>query len=245
MQEIFSVNNELIKKYAKLKQKKFRQELGLFLIEGVKCVQDAVLYGIEIENIFVLKDKNDKFEYKNATIVDEKVMKKLADTQSVPEIIAIGKIPAHNFQGEKYNKIAIFENIKDGGNLGTIIRSACAFSLDAIVLTGDCIDIYNPKVVRSSVGNLFKIPIFKIETNKLKENLKNFRLYSTIVNGGKNLEEINFAKKSAILFGSEADGITKELKNIAQEHITLKMNEEVESLNLAICASIVFYKLFS
>ena len=242
MQEIFSVNNELIKKYAKLQQKKFRQEFGLFLIEGAKCVQDAILCGIETENIFILKDKTCKFDYPNAIIVDEKVMKKISDTQSVPEIIAVGKIPKLKFNGKKYKKIAVFENIKDAGNLGTIIRSACAFSVDAIVLTGDCID--NPKVVRSSVGNLFKIPVLKIDTKDLSNELKDFTLYSTVVKGGKDLEKISFAEKSAILFGSEADGISKELKNYAQEHITLKMAENVESLNLAISASIIFYRLF-
>lgn len=243
MQEIFSVNNELIKKYSKLKQKKFRSEFGLFLIEGAKCVQDAILYGIEIEHIFVLKNKADKFNYPNLIITDEKVMKKIADTESVPEIIATGKIPQVKFDGKKYNKIAVFENIKDGGNLGTIIRSACAFSLDAIILTGDCIDIYNPKVVRSSVGNIFKIPVIKIETNKLAEKLKDFKLYSTVVKGGRDLEEIKFKDKSAVLFGSEADGISRELKDKADEHITLKMADNVESLNLAVSAAIVFYKM--
>ena len=243
MQEIFSVNNELIKKYSKLKQKKFRSEFGLFLIEGAKCVQDAFLHGIEVENVFVLKNKAEKFNYPNTIIADEKVIKKISDTESVPEIIAVGKIPQTEFNCKKYNKIAVFENIKDGGNLGTIIRSACAFGLDAIVLTGDCVDIYNPKVIRSSVGNIFKIPVIKIETKELAENLKSFKLYSTIVKGGKDLEKINFEKKSAVLFGSEADGISKELKNFAEEHITLKMSDNVESLNLAVSAAIVFYKM--
>jgi len=243
MHEIFSVNNELIKKYSKLKQKKFRLDFGLFLIEGAKCVQDAVLCGIEIEKIFVLKDKTKKFNYSEITVVDEKVMKKIADTESVPEILAIGKIPNKIFEKEKYKKIAIFENIKDGGNLGTIVRSACAFGIDALILTGNCIDIYNPKVVRSSVGNLFKLPVFKFELQTLEEKLKEFTLYSTIVSGGKCLEEINFAKKSAVLFGSEAEGISEKLKNFAKEHISLKMANDVESLNLAVCASIIFYKM--
>ena len=243
MQEIFSINNELIKSYSKLKQKKFRIQEGLFLIEGAKCVEDAHAHKIAIEKVFVLKNKIEKFNFPNTICVDEKVMKKLADTESAPEILAIGKIPEYKFDTEKFNKITILENIKDGGNLGTIIRSTCAFSIDAIILTGDCIDIYNPKVVRSSVGNIFKIPIFKMDIPEIKEKLKNFKIYSTVVKNGKDLNDINFADKSAILFGSEADGLTKELKDAAQEHITLKMKGNVESLNLAVCASIVFYEM--
>lgn len=243
MQEIFSVNNELIKKYSKLKQKKFRNLEQLFLIEGAKCVEDAVLCGVEIENIFVLKNKIEKFNYKNIISVDEKVMKKLADTENAPEILAIGKIKNNNINLSKCNKIAVFENIKDAGNLGTIIRTACAFSLDGIILVGDCIDLYNPKVIRSSVGNIFKIPVLQKEIKELKEDLKDFTLYSTVVKGGKDLGEFEFAKKSAILFGSEADGITDELKDLATQHITLKMSEKVESLNLAISAGVIFYAM--
>lgn len=243
MQEILSVNNELIKKYAKLKQKKYRVSEKLFVIEGIKCVEDAILHGIEIVDIFILKNKIDKYNYQNAVLVDEKVMNKLADTENAPEILAIGKIKTYQFSSRNFNKIAVFENIKDAGNLGTIIRSACAFGIDGIILTGDCIDLYNPKVVRSSVGNLFKLPIFKMTIDEIKENLKEYSIYSTIVKGGQDLENINFDKKSVVLFGSEADGISKELQNIATKHITLKMAKNVESLNLAITASIIFYKI--
>ena len=243
MQEILSVNNELIKKYSKLKQKKYRNIEQLFLIEGLKCVEDAVLQGVKIENIFILKNKIDKYDFRNAISVDEKVMKKLADTENVPEILAVAKMKNFEFSEKEYNKIAVFEGIKDAGNLGTIIRSACAFGIDAIVLTGDCIDLYNPKVVRSSVGNLFKIPVLKMSVEEIKNKFKNYSIYSTIVKGGQDLESITFATKSVVLFGSEADGITKELQEIASEHITLKMAKNVESLNLAITASIIFYKM--
>ena len=243
MQEIFSINNELIKNCAKLKQKKYRALDNLFIIEGSKCVEDAILHNITLEHIFVLKDKIQKFSYDDAILVDEKVMQKLSDTQSAPEILAVAKIPECEFKKDKYNKIAVLEDIKDAGNLGTIIRSACAFGLDAIIMTGDCIDLYNPKVIRSSVGNIFKLPVFKLSLDEIKQVLKNYTLYSTIVKGGQDLSDIKFAQKSAILFGSEADGITQDLKNLATQHITLKMATNVESLNLAICASIIFYEM--
>lgn len=245
MQEILSVNNELIKKYSKLKQKKYRNLDQLFIIEGLKCIEDAVIHKIELLDIFALKNKIDKYNYSNIISVDEKVMKKLADTENVPEILAIGKMKKNEFLSKKYNKIAVFEGIKDAGNLGTIIRSACAFGIDAIILTGDCIDLYNPKVVRSSVGNFFKLPVFKMSIDEIKTNLKDYFIYSTVVKGGQDLEEIVFEPNSVILFGSEADGITKELQEIATKHITLKMSKNVESLNLAISASIIFYKMLS
>ena len=245
MQEISSVNNELIKTYSKRKQKKYRNIEQLFIIEGLKCVEDAILQGIKIVDIFILKNKVEKYNYKNAIAVDEKVMKKMADTENVPEILAIGETKTYNFSAQKHNKIAVLEGIKDAGNLGTIIRSACAFGIDAIILTGDCIDLYNPKVVRSSVGNMFKIPVFKMSIDEIKNNLKEYSIYSTIVKDGEDLENIKFTPKSVILFGSEADGISKELQEIATKHITLKMAKNVESLNLAISASIIFYKMLN
>ena len=245
MQEIVSVNNELIVNVSKLTQKKYRQINKQFLIEGEKCIKDAILNKVNIPYIFVLKEKLSKYNFDNMIFVNEKVMKKISTTDSIPEIVAVGDFFTPEISHLKnYKKIAILENIKDGGNLGTIIRSACAFSFDAIILTGDCIDKYNPKVIRSSVGNIFKIPVYSdIENGKIINYLKDFSLYSTVVDNGENIDKIKFAGKTAIFFGSESSGLTDEIKKLVKNQITLPMNDNVESLNLAISASIIFWEM--
>lgn len=250
MSEIKSVSNELIKKIAKLHQKKFRNEYNLFILEGVKSVQEALFAGIKIEHIFVLsldtaqkKIKNEiydvgEFSSDDVICVSEAVMKKISTTENVPEILAVAQMPKQ--RPIKGNKIALFENIKDAGNLGTIIRSAAAFNIDMIVLAGDSIDVYNPKVIRSAAGNFFKVPVKKIET---LDELSGYMLIATVVEGG--IEEANFQKPFVLMFGSEASGLSSNLLDAADVRYTLKTSEKTESLNLSVAASIIFYKIFS
>ena len=142
------------------------------------------------------------------------------------------------------HKIVLLENIKDAGNLGTIIRSAAAFKMDAIVLCGDCIDLYNPKVVRSTAGNLFKLPVAKTDSIKqLSDHTGNRTYIATVVNndGAVPPEKLDFTKPFVLMLGSEANGLTKEAVKISDIQTTIKISSKVESLNLSIAASVLFY----
>ena len=142
--------------------------------------------------------------------------------------------------------IILLEGIKDAGNLGTILRTAAAFNIDGIVLYGDTVDLYNPKCVRSAVGNLWKIPVVKIDSfNKLN---KMFGLYERIATlplaeNTIKLSDYKFEKPSVVMFGSEADGLSDELKAFATTNLTIEMSSTVESLNLSVSAAIVMYKM--
>ena len=219
MNEITSVNNELIKYTAKLSQKKFRDESGLFLLEGVKAVEEAILCGIKIKDIFINKTNEkllQKYVDNNVYVVNTKVLEKITDAKSAPDIIAsaykfendLSKIPAKN------SSILLLENIKDAGNLGTAIRTASAFGIDGIVLVGETVDIFSPKVVRSTVGYLWKTPIFKTnDITILKDYFKEHRVFATSVDKSlnlKSLKEANIQTPCIIMFGSEAFGLSKE-----------------------------------
>ena len=146
------------------------------------------------------------------------------------------------------NKLALFENISDPGNLGTIIRSASAFGIEGIILFKDCVDLYSPKVIRSCAGNFFKTPIAEIKNiNELKTNLKNHKFISTSISKKNNisLKECSKINKFVIMFGSEANGLSKELTELSDRNIKLEMKNNVESLNLAVSASIIFYEINS
>lgn len=147
-----------------------------------------------------------------------------------------------------YNKIILLEGIKDAGNLGTIIRTSAAFGVDAVILYGDTVDLYNPKCVRSSVGNLWKIPVFSMKSkDELIKISKNYSIIGTLPNSDNTVMLNDFKKKSKILimFGSEASGLSAELKNIADENITIEMSDNVESLNLSISVGVVLYSLMT
>lgn len=243
--KITSVNNDLVKETAKLLKSKYRDETGLFLIEGEKGVNEAILAGLDIQHIFTLE--NSGFNYKNAIETTEAVMSKISDAKTAPKVIAVAKQPKQDLKKLKsVRKVILLENIKDAGNLGTILRTASAFGIDAIILYGDTVDLYNPKCVRSAVGNLWKNNIFNFKNfEELNLYFSEFERVATLPKG-KNIVELDNYKPSEkvlIMFGSEADGLSTELKDFATKNLTIEMSSEVESLNLSVSAAVIMYKL--
>lgn len=244
--KITSVNNDLVKETAKLLRGKYREESGLFLIEGEKGVQEALEAGINIERIFVLEGLKGYPEDK-AIETTEAVLSKISDAKSAPKVVAVAhQVPQNLETIKKAKKVILLEGIKDAGNLGTILRTASAFGIDAVILYGDTVDLYNPKCVRSTVGCLWKTPVIKVDTlEELKNTLTSYERIATLPAGTNviQLEDYTPSEKVLIMFGSEADGLSEELKDFATKNITIEMAENVESLNLSISVGIVAYKL--
>ena len=249
MKEINSKDNEKIKYVVKLiNSKKYRENHKKFVAEGYKAIYDAYSFGLKADNVFIHSSKVPEFDFvenSKLIIVNENILKKISTTDSFSKSVAVFNTVDYNINDLKNKKtIALFENIKDPGNLGTILRSANAFGVEGIILYGDTIDIYNPKVIRSSVGNFLKIPIVKInDLSTLKEIFSEHKFYATKVDTNVGLETIKFKDKKIIMFGSEATGLSNELSTAADEFFTIKMKNKVESLNLSVAASIVFYSL--
>lgn len=247
--EISSVNNELVKKYSKLLQKKYRDESAMFILEGFKPIKEAFYYGIEIEQIFVNKENISDYEFAKDLIIETSsaVLKKLSSTESVPPAVAVAKQKKYNLEDfKKFDKVILLENIKDLGNLGTIIRSAVAFGCEGIVLFGNCADLYNPKCVRSAVGNLWKIPV--VATDKFSDIERIFADFSkiaTLPRSKNNLKTFKLTAPAIVMFGSEADGLSQELIKFSTESVKIEMQDNVESLNLASSASVIMYELFT
>jgi len=246
--EITSVNNDLVKEFAKLQQKKYRVQSGKFLLEGFKAIKEAFDYGIKLEHIFVSSDCVLEYSFAQDILIktNEAVLKKLSTTETAPNAVAVGIIPKQNSDALKEaKKVILLENIKDLGNLGTIIRSAVAFGADAIILYGECADIYSPKCVRSSVGQLWKIPIIHIENfADLKEIFGNFERIATLPRSENLLRGFKIHEPTVIMFGSEADGLSAELRDFATDSVKIEMSKTVESLNLATSVSVIMYELF-
>ena len=179
--KITSVNNDLVKETAKLLKGKYRDESGLFLIEGEKGVKEAINAGVNIERIFVLEGVND---YPKDKVIEttEAVLSKISDAKSAPKVVAVAhQVPQDLETIKKAKRVILLEGIKDAGNLGTILRTASAFGFDGIILYGDTVDLYNPKCVRSTVGCLWKTPVINIKDFKaLKDSFSPYERIATL-----------------------------------------------------------------
>ena len=236
---ISSLNNEKIKEYAKLNDKKYRNKNNLFLIEGQYLALEAYKKGL-IKEIFLLDGEANTFEGIQVTYVTNEVLKKISSLSTPPKIIAVCyKLKSTELSGN----VIILDDISDPGNLGTIIRSSVAFNYGTIILSPNTVDIYNSKVLRSSEGMIFNINIIVSELiPKIEELKKNDYLIigSDVKSGHKPLP---ITTKHALIIGSESIGIKKELLTLTDQNISIKMNPECESLNAAVSASILMYQL--
>ena len=247
--EITSINNELVKQVVKLQQKKYRDEEKRFLLEGFKPIEEAFLAKINIEKVFVLKEKASKYDFLSEKLIltTEAILKKLSTTDSPPEAVAVAKQKIFTLDDIKSaKKVILLENIKDLGNLGTILRTAKAFSQDAVILCGDTVDLYNPKCVRSAVGNLWKIPVIQIkDLSILKSVFKDYERVATLPKSKDTISLKDFKAKSPylIMFGSEAAGLSQDLIDFSTQKVTIKTSNEVESLNLSISVGVSLYEI--
>ena len=248
MHSLNTISNNKIKEIVKLHQKKYRDEKGLFIAEGEKALEEALNSKLEIVEIYALKTFDTSKIKKEICIIEENVMKKISTTDSVCEVLFIAKkLNTNENEFTTLNKIALIDSISDPGNLGTIIRSATAFGIEGIILFCNCVDLYSSKVIRSCTGNFLKTPILQIKTiEELKTKFKNHKLIATALSEENNISLKECAKldKYIIMLGSEAKGLCQDLIKLADKNIRIEMKNNVESLNLSVCASIIFYELY-
>lgn len=239
MKEITSISNEYIKCLLKLKEKKYRHLENKFLIEGYHLVKEA--YQANVLKEVLVVNSNANYEGVSVIKVNEQIIKKLSSTITPQDIIGICEIPKN--KDIKGKKILLLDNINDPGNLGTLIRSSLGFGIDTIVLSEDCVDLYNEKVIRSTQGALFKINIIiddlKKVINELKE--KDIKIYGTSLESSKFLQQYNVKNNYAILLGNEAQGVKKELLELTDENIKIEIDTRLESLNVAVAGAIIMY----
>lgn len=238
---ITSLNNEHIKELNKLKEKKYRDQTNTLMIEGEHLVYEAIKKEL-VKEIIVLEGENFYSDSVKITYVSKEVMKKLSSMDSYPNVIGIcTKKEEEQIKGNAL----ILDDLQDPGNLGTMIRSAVAFNIDTIVVSPRTVDLYNPKVIRSTQGMLFHINIIVKDLEEIIKELKqnNYKIYGTKVDNGKNVKEINIKDKYALVIGNEGNGMSEKVSNLCDEYLYIKMNTRVESLNAGVAASILMYEM--
>lgn len=240
---ITSLNNEHIKELMKLKDKKYRDESGLFLVDTKHLVMEAYKAGL-LKELILHKDELYPLDI-DITYVTNDILKKISQTTTPSRVMGlVEKKKVNNIIGER---VLILDNIQDPGNLGTIIRSAVAFNIDTIIISDDTVDIYNPKVVRASQGMIFHINIIRRNIHKTINELKNegYKIVGTKVTNGHDVKEASIYSHFALIIGNEGHGISKEIDDLCDEYLYIKMNEKCESLNAGVAASIIMYEINS
>lgn len=237
---IGSLDNKKIKDIKKLHQKKYRDETKTFIVEGIHLVKEAYLSGNLLEIITVYKSEYDiNVPCINVT---SNVMNAISELETPYDIIGICKYQEEKKLGKK---ILMLDDVQDPGNLGTIIRSSLAFNVDTIILSKASVDLYNSKVLRACQGMNFHINIIRDDLKKYITKLKkeNYKIFTTDVNNGKDLKNIEIEDKYVIIMGNEGNGVSGEIASLSDEKIYIKMNKTCESLNVAVATSIILYQL--
>ncbi|GAA0483882.1 RNA methyltransferase [Salinibacillus aidingensis] len=244
---IDSLQNKKVKYWNKLKRKKDRMKNGSFLIEGEHLLEEAINSDWTVKEIIIKNDYERSLLQTEAipvTEVSEKVFTTLTSTETPQGIMAEVEMKQSKVP-ENARKLVLLDAIQDPGNLGTMIRTADALGFDGIILGRGCVDLFNDKVIRSTQGSFFHLPIlFKdlySEMDALKED--GFSIWATALRNAVSIEEQSVPEKVAVILGNEGNGVQASLLEKADQSVYIPIKGEAESLNVSIAAGIMMYKI--
>lgn len=239
---ITSLDNDRIKKYIKLKDRKYRKKERQFIVEGMHLVLEACKKGV-VEELIVEKDVVLPINLPTVYVTNE-IINKISEMESPSNVMALCRMEDKEIVG---NRILMLDDIQDPGNLGTIIRSSLAFNVDTIVLSPNTVDLYNPKVIRATQGMMFHINIVIKELEPVIQELKSqeIPIYGTRVDFGKDVRDLKEKDKKSycLIMGNEGSGVREKILDLCDAYLFIDMNEKVESLNVGVATSILLYEL--
>ena len=255
MQIITSKDNELVKHIRKLKDKKFRDENNEYVVDGVRLVEEAVKENAKIKQRIVCEDTTKTYEIPTHIMleiakyeciyVSDKVFNLITQVTNPQGIMAIIEKDTANVQIDYTQDIIVtLDDVQDPGNLGTILRTVDSIGLNQIIVSKGTADAFNAKVVRSTMGAIFRIKIIEVEdlAKAIKDMKKHhFKLMVTSLQTDNSIYDINFNKK-IIVIGNEANGVSKEIQEMADEKAKIPMLGRTESLNASVATGVVLYE---
>lgn len=255
--DITSRKNQIVQNYRVLiKERKARNESGTFVVEGHKLCEEAVKSGLSIKSALATPSALDKYpktveiiaQQCEITVINDDISEYISDTKSPQGIFAEVKAldkPFNSVTIRNSTRFMILDSLQDTGNIGTIIRTCDALGIDGVILSEECADIYSPKVIRGTMGSLFRLPCY---VGKLEEILpvlteSNFHIYGAMLDKtAKALNELEFAEKSAVVIGNEGNGICEKVQKLCTEAVYIPI-KNAESLNAAVAASILCWEM--
>lgn len=253
--ELTGLQNPMVKAAAELKQKKYRQQQGLFLAEGLRTVEEAVRYGA-VQSIFytAIEDDRTRAVLEEAAAkqiklvcVSDKVLKKISDTETPQGIIAVCEMRSKRLDDflASGKMLLVLDRVTDPGNIGTMLRTADAAGVGGLLLLQGCADIYAPKTVRASMGSLFHLPVLSGLGEELfvqAARKAGYELLVTCLDGADNLYKADLQGRLAFVMGNEANGVSPALLAAADKRVFIPMQGRAESLNVAMAAGIVMFE---
>jgi TrmH family RNA methyltransferase len=252
---ITSTANPIVQQVRRLNAKrKERMEKRSYVAEGVRLLEEIWDAEHNIQQVYYSEPLSERSgallkELKNAGVaveeVSESVLKAMSDTETPQGILAIVEMIDAVLPASP-QLILILDGIHDPGNLGTILRTAVAAGVELVFLAPNCADLYNPKVIRSAMGNHCRIPIRQVEWQQIEHycaSQQDLRIYAAAMENGISLWEEDLRGPAALIIGSEAEGISIEAQQLAVKKIFIPMAPEVESLNAAVAAGILMYEV--
>ncbi|MBF0985911.1 MAG: RNA methyltransferase [Clostridiales bacterium] len=242
---ITSKDNEIIKNLKKLKEKKYR--LDSYIVEGIKMVKEAISENQEIALIAIREDFKIDFDTKNikTVTISNKIFNDISDVKTPQGILAVIKKNQNNQIETNQEYILALDSLQDPGNMGTIIRTADSANINQIIINKTTVDPYSPKVIRSTMGAIYRTNIIEVEDLKatLKEmKLKGFQIITTDLKATQSIYDINYNNKTVVVIGNEANGVSQEILQTADKKVIIPMLGKTESLNASIAASIMIYE---
>lgn len=255
MQRITSKDNEFIKHVKKLKDKKYRDESNEFIIEGIKLIEEAIRENAKIKQIVICEEcektnvisKSLMYEISkyDCIYVTQAVFNSITQVVAPQGVFAIIEKNNDNIQVNYTEDVIVaLDNIQDPGNLGTILRTVDSCGLKQILVSKGTVDAYNSKVVRSTMGAIFRVKVIECENliKIIREARKHhFKLQVTSLQAENTIYEVNY-KKKIIVIGNEANGVSKEIQDLADEKVRIPMLGKTESLNASVATGIVLYE---
>jgi TrmH family RNA methyltransferase len=253
VKEITSTSNPLIKRILLLQEKsKLRKEENIFIIDGWKETQLAIVNGFEIETILYHKGFGlnfDELTDEETIEISEEVFDKIAIRGNTSKVVAIAKQKTHLLENLKFNNqknplILVLDAIEKPGNLGAILRTADAAGVDAVICCDTQTDIYNPNVIRSSVGCVFTQQIAVCNKEECLKFLQENKIsvYTTSLKAAKNYLECNYKNSTAFIFGTEATGVDEFWETHSAQNIIIPMRGQNDSLNVSSSVAIVLFE---
>ena len=238
-----------IKYIQSLAHKKFRDEERLFIVEGVKMVEELISSASDnIDRVFATKNWVERqlpntVVTKLTVVIEEHELAKISQHKTPNEVLALVKFPKFQNEYNTDNKLTlVLDQIQDPGNLGTIIRTCDWFGINQIVCSLDTVDNYNPKVIQSAMGSILHVEVIYRSLPTFLSTVQDIPIYAAVLNG-KSIHDIAIAKPSLLLIGNESNGISKEVLAFATEKITIPKLGQAESLNAAIASGIIISAL--
>ncbi len=245
---ITSTQNARIKHVVALQQKSsLRREEGLFVVEGQREIEHCIACGYEIVEMFVLDTTNYTGDIE-PTLVTAQVYEKMAYRESTEGIIAVAKVKSHRLQDLKFNKqnplVVVLESVEKPGNLGAILRTAEAANVDAVIVCDPLTDIYNPNLIRASIGGVFSVPVATCASKECIEFLKanKIRILTAQLQDSYDYYDYDMSHATALVMGTESTGLSQQWRDAADVHIRIPMLGRLDSLNVSVSTAILIYE---